>query len=302
MSDNLHLTEKEIQLLSAYLDGETTEQERAKAAALLATVPNASRFFENLRNLKSLLRLLPVRKVPRNYILTRQEAAAMAPGWVFKGLRVISGISAAALAAVLAFDFLVPFRAAAPTAMLESAPMEAMVAEEAIPTQQMEKAMAEDVDEEMAVEMEEEGEPLVFSYQARPQGMGIGGGGGGGGEGMPAVPSQPGLILPDISIKLGDALPQEDAVAEEIPEALEMEAAPAMEEREGDAGPILGVRPSEEQGQITKADIPAPLPHAEQPQPSRMPSYLVLEVALLAVALSSALAAVLIRRRRRTAR
>jgi hypothetical protein len=288
VTDNLHLTEKEIQLLSAYLDGEVSEKERAAASVLLASHPMASRFLDDLRNLKSLLHTLPQRPLPRRYTLTRQEALAASPGWMVRGLRILSSVSAAALVVVLALDLLGPFAASTPEAMLKGAPMEEMAASE---------MMAAPSTADTA------GPVVIFQMGAR--GMGGGGGEGGGEGGGGASPqgkpqTQPGVILPDISISMGEPLPQAGVMAEE---AIEMETDAAQPKQDGDTGPILGVRPYDQRGQIiTDGVVPGPLQHATQDQEIRFSTFRILEIAFFLLSIFSVLAALLIQRRKRAAR
>mgnify|MGYP000906075040 CR=1 FL=1 len=284
MTDNLHLTEKEVQLLSAFLDGEVSEKERAAASALLASHPAASRFLDDLRNLKSLLHMLPERPLPRRSTLTRQEALAASPGWMLRGLRLLSSMSAAALVVVLALDLLGPFAASAPETMLKSAPMEEMAASELMAAPSTADTAA----------------PVVI-IQMGARGMGGGGGEGGGGASPQGNPqAQPGLILPDISIRMGEPLPQAGVISQE---ALEMETDTAQREQDGDTGPILGVRPPDQRGQIlTDGVVPATLQHATPEQEISFSTFRILEIAFFLLSLLSALAALLIRRRKRAAR
>jgi hypothetical protein len=284
VTDKLHLTEKEVQLLSAYLDGEVSEKERAAASVLLASHPSASRFLDDLRNLKSLLHTLPQRPLPRRYTLTRQEALAASPGWMVRGLRLLSGVSAAALAVILTLDLLGPFTASPPEAMLKGAPMEEMAASE---------MMAAPSTADTA------GPVVIFQMGAR--GMGGGGGEGGGGgspQGEPQV--QPGVILPDISIRMGEPLPQVGVMAED---ALEMETDAAQPKQDDDTGPILGVRPYDQRGQIiTDGVVPGTLQHATPEQEIRFSTFRILEIAFFLLSIFSVLAALLIQRRKRAAR
>ena len=182
MNTYTHLTEKDIDLLSAYLDGELTEREKAVVSGLLASLPDAGRKLEGMRMVQSVLHLLPIKKVPHHFTLTRQQAQAAKPGWAFNALRLASGVAMAALAVVLAYDYLMPVRALPAAKQMDSFAEEAPLAMEAAPA-----AAAE-------------GELPVFTWwPAKAYGMG-----GGGGAAGPDGPAQPqGLILPDISLAPG---------------------------------------------------------------------------------------------------
>jgi len=271
-----HLTDKEFRLLSAYLDDELTEQERENCRILLAANPHAAPTLENLRNLRSLLRFLPELTVPHQFTLTHLEAQPDRPGWMELGLRVLSGLSAVALTVVLAIDLLVPFRSVPQPAMVESAPMED------VPDV---KTMVEEKDAE---------EPMVFNFQAEPPGMGLGGGG------SPAdKPGQiPGAIIPDISITEGE-MEEEPVLRDETQETFEMESAEIDTKGDQGPGPILGVRPAEEQADVSFQEIPIEIPLPEPVYEQPLDIILVLEIALVTMFAVSALAAFLIRRKRR---
>jgi len=303
VNEAMNLNRKQLELLSAYLDESLSERENKKAELLLASHPDAVNTLENLRNLKSLLRMLPEREVPHHFTITRQEALAARPGWLVTGLRVLSGVSAAALAAVLAIDFLLPVGSIPQPAMLESMPLEEAPAtdEFALPT-----AIAEgdaEIEIESATEAEqslaapaESGEPIISNFEAAPEGLGMGGGGGSpeGDTGQP-----PGMILPDISISEGESLPEDRQLTEQDQLSVEKESGADAEKSIAESSPILGVAPPEEQGKVISDEVPVVPTMPEIVQQKHRFSYLVIEIILLAVSLLSILAAVFIRRKRR---
>jgi len=284
----MNLKEKERTLLSAYLDGELSEKDRARVSLKIATSPEAAHYVESLRGMKSLLRLLPQQKVPHNYTLTRLEAQSGRPGWVFNLLRIVSGVTAAALAAVLAFDFLLPF---------QQVPMASRVAEDMV----METMPAE----ESAPKSAEVSEPAILNwYPSSPPGYGIGGGGGGG-EGVPELPQ--GAILPDLAMGPGGQIPQPAAGAPEgellesaeAPLAMEAEESMDAEGQQSGTGPILGVQPKELQGQTVGGEVVVMEIEQVEPQPAREIPYRVIEIALFVVSLAAAVVAIILRRRKR---
>ena len=277
MTDDMHLTSKQWQLLSAYLDDEQPERVREQVRSMLESNPEAARALQSLRITKSLLQTLPELKVPHQYTLTRQEALAARPNWLVKGLRAMSGISAALLAAILAVDLFLPTLAVPQSARMESLSADEAPMMESLPAQKQEETIQ------------------PFNFEPAPPGMGLGGGGSP--EEMPD--GEPGVILPDISIVEGESLqeePQADAITEE---ELTAESEDLESKAEQDTGPVLGVAPPDEQGIVVEQDTPRAFPQEPQPTETRTLSYQTLEIALLAASLFTAIAAIIIRRKQR---
>lgn len=293
MKVTMHLTNTQWQLLSAYLDGEVSEEERAQVDTLLASHSLAAEALQALRNTKSLLRMLPERPVPHNYIITRQEAIATRPGWLVKGLRLLSGVSAAALTALLAVDLFLPMRAASQPEMLESMAAEEAPLESAAP-------LAQEAPEVESMAAPDEEVPIdPFYFEPAPIARGMGGGGGSPSDEPGGIP---GIILPDISIKVGETYLGDSAAGQAIEEELTEGAEKAAPKGSMNTGPILGVAPPENRGDIIEENIPRVFPHQTSTVEARWPSYLFIEVILLAISLVSALAAIILHRRRHAAR
>jgi len=294
VKETMHLTKTQWQLLSAYLDGEVSEEERAQVDTLLASHSQAAEALQALRNTKSLLRMLPQRPVPHNFILTRQEAMVARPGWLVKGLRVLSGVSAAALTALLALDLFLPMRAAPQAEMLES-----MAAEEA-PLESAAAPLAQEAPEVESMAAPDEEVPIEpFYFEPAPIARGMGGGGGSPSDEPGGIP---GIILPDISINVGGTYSGDSAADQTNEEELTADAEIAAPKDSMNTGPILGVAPPENRGDIIEKNIPRVLPHQTSTVEVRWPSYLLIEVMLLAISLVSALVAIILHRRRRAAR
>ncbi len=66
------MNRRDLELLSAYLDGELKPNESLRLEARLKTDPELASALEDLRATRTLLRKLPQRKAPRNFTLTRQ--------------------------------------------------------------------------------------------------------------------------------------------------------------------------------------------------------------------------------------
>src|SRR5512139_2609985 len=64
------MKQRDIELLSSYLDGQLSSADTARLEARLRTDPELRSVLQDLRGARSLLRQLPMRKAPRNFMLT----------------------------------------------------------------------------------------------------------------------------------------------------------------------------------------------------------------------------------------
>ena len=64
------MKQRDIELLSSYLDGQLGSADSARLEARLRTDPELRSVLQDLRGTRSLLRQLPMRKAPRNFTLT----------------------------------------------------------------------------------------------------------------------------------------------------------------------------------------------------------------------------------------
>ena len=64
------MKQRDIELLSSYLDGQLSSVDSARLEARLRTDPDLRSVLQDLRGARSLLRQLPMRKAPRNFTLT----------------------------------------------------------------------------------------------------------------------------------------------------------------------------------------------------------------------------------------
>ena len=64
------MKQRDIELLSSYLDGQLSTADSARLEARLRTDPDLRSVLQDLRSARSLLRQLPMRKAPRNFTLT----------------------------------------------------------------------------------------------------------------------------------------------------------------------------------------------------------------------------------------
>jgi hypothetical protein len=73
------MNRRDIELLSAYLDGELKPSDLTKLETRLKSNPELASVLNDLRATRTLLRKLPTRKAPRNFTLTRQMAGQNPP-------------------------------------------------------------------------------------------------------------------------------------------------------------------------------------------------------------------------------
>src|SRR5512138_3946146 len=64
------MKQRDLELLSSYLDGQLSSSDAARLEARLRTDPEMRSVLQDLRGARGLLRQLPMRKAPRNFTLT----------------------------------------------------------------------------------------------------------------------------------------------------------------------------------------------------------------------------------------
>lgn len=151
------------ELLSAYLDGEVTVQERARVDSHLVACAACRENLQSLRNAVALVQALPRVPVPRAFTLTEEmvglHPAQARSSWIVVYLRGMSAVAALLLIVLLGGDFLL-LRSSqpAPQAVAERRLVEAQPSEQPPVERAVERAAAS-VDatrETRAVEKEEE--------------------------------------------------------------------------------------------------------------------------------------------------
>jgi hypothetical protein len=73
------MKQRDLELLSSYLDGQLSSVEAARLEARLRTEPDLRSVLQDLRGARSVLRQLPMRKAPRNFRLTAQMVGRNPP-------------------------------------------------------------------------------------------------------------------------------------------------------------------------------------------------------------------------------
>ncbi len=319
------LTPKDWQLLSEYLDGQLSQRDQAKLEQRLQKQPDLQSALDEMRQMRSVLRAVPHRKVPHNFTLTHamiaeQQQPSRFLNWI-PALSISSALATLILVVSLLFG-------GAPALTAGQQAGQAPTAAQAMLAQ---KGSGEATDQtgnptEPPVVIWNGGNNAAPAYGLGGGPDGRGGGGGGGQDLGPqmAVPQQPPALLAqpnpdeksgiettplpnDTPVAPGEAQaltaqqPQPTLTGEAAPQALAQapsSAAPA----EG-SGPILGVAPKDEQGKITSEQPdaqPAAQTAQEQAQPKRFSALLAAQFGLALIAIAAALGAILLRIRSRS--
>ena len=170
----IRISHRELEAISAYLDGQLSPRERARLESRLQVNQDLHMALEQLRRTRALLRSLPAMRAPRNYVLTPQMVRPRKPApRSYPVLRLVSVMASLLFALVLLGDFLglgpsraLPQVAAVreePAAEVMEAPAEAgeMTVESGAPAAEPEEAQ-----KSMAA-----GEPETPSPEGTPGGL-----------------------------------------------------------------------------------------------------------------------------------
>lgn len=275
------ISPRQWELLCAYLDGKCTPREKTAIERDMAAHPELTQALAELTRLRTVLRSVPLRKPRRNFTLkTDQVAAKRAFSWA-PVLRYASLAAILAAVVMLAIDLL-PGMTAAPRA----------AAPQAVSAPMMETAMDQVVTESA---------PIIYWNGVAPNAPSIAGGYGGGGGGAEGsgigggapdvnygaiATSTPAAVEPMLAAPpAAESIAQPTASADSQREA-QPATSPEAEQPAGKSsseGPILGIRPTEEQGTFITTMTEAAVPTATNPVP--IPRFIGLGLGALAVIL-----------------
>ncbi|HUE99057.1 MAG TPA: hypothetical protein VMN99_07365 [Anaerolineales bacterium] len=103
------MNRRDIELLSSYLDGQLKPSESARLEARLSSDPGLRAVFDDLRSTRGLLRQLPMRKAPRNFLLTPKMVGKNPPlPRSYPAFRFVSGLATLLLFFTVGLNFLAP--------------------------------------------------------------------------------------------------------------------------------------------------------------------------------------------------
>jgi hypothetical protein len=316
---NAQMTPRDWQLLSEYLDGQLSPRDRNKLEQRMVTQPELRDGLEELKQLRSVLRSVPRRKVPHNFTLTRamveKPAASRWTSWI-----PALSLSSAMATFLLIVSMLTRMPGGMPAAMVSPE----MESSSRVMLAEPEMAIAEDSTAE---------DPPIILWGG-PGSMADGRGGMGGGAEPPmmgsADPEMGLMAAPESEVYVDEGMPPPDEViAESLPvepeaavEAPAEEPAAAPEMPAGEApevsaarealveenieplvgtGPILGVAPAEEQGAMQLKSAPAEtemlLAEQQQAQPAQPDMWLILQIALVLLAVGTGVTAIILKRK-----
>lgn len=280
---NTHLTLRDQELLSAYLDGQLSDADRNSVEQNLETRGEWRLMLDELDQTRRVLRRAPRYRAPRSFALTPEMAKQARRSFLTNliGLRVSAAMATLALVValvlqgspILANQGASPLLSAAP-AMQEDAAAGAVVMEAA----PVEKGAAEAT-------------PMIITWGSPAYAYGTGGGGGG----MDTMTSGP----QDLAAPAPKIPGAESAPAGEAPAAEERNAVESGTPIQG-SGPILGVPSGETAGQILSTSEAPPIYTQEdfESAPKRLVALRGAQIGLILLAVIAAVAAFLFARRR----
>jgi hypothetical protein len=103
---------KDVELLSAYLDGQLSRSDSINLESRLASDTNLKEVMNDLETARGLLRQLPQRHVPRNFILTLKTAGLKAPEpRTYPAFRLATVLAALLFMITFAVNGLAPYEA-----------------------------------------------------------------------------------------------------------------------------------------------------------------------------------------------
>jgi anti-sigma factor RsiW len=103
------VNQRDLELLSSYLDGQLKPSESARLEARLSTDPSLRGVLDDLRSARGLLRRLPMRKAPRNFTLTPRMVGKNPPlPRTYPAFRFVTALASVLLFFTLGLNYLVP--------------------------------------------------------------------------------------------------------------------------------------------------------------------------------------------------
>ena len=111
------MNQRDLELLSSYLDGQLRPSDSARLERRLSSDPNLRSVLDDLRAARGLLRQLPMRKAPRNFTLTPQMVGKKPPlPRAYPAFRFVTALATLLFFVTMGVNFLVPQMASSPLA------------------------------------------------------------------------------------------------------------------------------------------------------------------------------------------
>lgn len=278
-------------LLSAYLDGDLSGRKKDNLLRRLKHEPGLQAALENLEHVKKVLGSLPKKKAPRDFRISPEMVEKpIIPSFV-RMLQIALAGAAVGLMVLLSLEFfnVLPLHQ---TALVDR--------------DMLEKETAAVQPEMQTAPFEEPIFPII-EWHTPDRYAGLGAGiGGGGGDGSASSQLPPWVVLlPDAELSLSELATVGDPVEKELAQTSSEQMEGSVEEsmRDGtDSGPILGIRPSEEQGKIFGAQPKESAHIAAEPElkpASVLENLRWIEIALLAMLLLTGIPALILTKKSR---
>ena len=103
------MNQRDLELLSSYLDGQLKSSDSARLEVRLSSDPNLRAVLNDLRAARGLLRRLPIRKAPRNFTLTPKMVGKNPPlPRAYPAFRFATAIATLLLFLTVGLNFLAP--------------------------------------------------------------------------------------------------------------------------------------------------------------------------------------------------
>jgi anti-sigma factor RsiW len=103
------MNQRDLELLSSYLDGQLKPSDSARLEKRLASDPALRAVLDDLRSARGLLRQLPMRKAPRNFTLTPKMVGKNPPlPRSYPAFRFVTALASLMLFFTLGLNFVVP--------------------------------------------------------------------------------------------------------------------------------------------------------------------------------------------------
>jgi hypothetical protein len=103
------MNQRDLELLSSYLDGQLKPSDSARLESRLSSDPNLRAVMDDLREARSLLRRLPSRKAPRNFTLTPKMVGQNPPvPRAYPAFRFVTALATLLLFFTVGLNFLAP--------------------------------------------------------------------------------------------------------------------------------------------------------------------------------------------------
>ncbi len=103
------MNQRDLELLSSYLDGQLKPSDSARLERRLSSDPNLRSVLDDLRAARGLLRQLPMRRAPRNFTLTPQMVGKRPPlPRAYPAFRFVTALATLLFFVTMGVNFLAP--------------------------------------------------------------------------------------------------------------------------------------------------------------------------------------------------